>query len=226
MLTKMLTIPTRANPDCCNAFKINRSLSAFLGSVALSAVFSAGLAQAEAVPAGLTPAEIESARGIASTLLNQLGQALKASIANDGPVAAVGVCKDVAPSIAANLSSQNGVQVKRVGTRVRNPNAGVPNSWQKEALSEFDSRLAQGEKPADLEYWRVVDGAQGKRELRFAKAIVTQQLCVTCHGKAEDIPAPLLEKIRAEYPQDEAIGYRVGQLRGAVVLTRTLGSDR
>jgi Protein of unknown function (DUF3365) len=222
----MLTIPTRANPDGCNAFKMNRSLSAFLGSVALSAVFGTGLAQAEAVPAGLTPAEVESTRGIASTLLNQLGQALKTSIANDGPVAAVGVCKDVAPSIATNLSSQNGVQVKRVGTRVRNPNAGVPNSWQKEALSEFDSRLAQGEKPADLEYWRVVDGAQGKRELRFAKAIVTQQLCVTCHGKAEDIPAPLLEKIRAEYPQDEAIGYRVGQLRGAVVVTRTLGSDR
>ncbi len=222
----MLTMPTRANPDGCNAPKINRSLSALLGSVALCAVLSAGLAQAEAVPAGLTPAEVESARGIASTLLNQLGQALKTSIANDGPVAAVGVCKDVAPSIATNLSSQNGVQVKRVGTRVRNPNTGVPNSWQKEALSEFDSRLAQGEKPADLEYWRVVDGAQGKRELRFAKAIVTQQLCVTCHGKAEDIPAPLLEKIRAEYPQDEAIGYRVGQLRGAVVLTRSLGSDR
>ena len=222
----MLTMPTRANPNASDAPKINRSLSALIGSVALSAVLSAGLAQADTVPAGLTAAEVESARGIASALVNQLGQALKTSITNDGPVAAVGVCKDVAPSIAASLSNQHGAQVKRVGTRVRNPNAGVPNSWQKEALSEFDSRLAQGEKPADIEYWRVVDGAQGKRELRFAKAIVTQQLCVTCHGKPEDIPAPLLEKIRAEYPQDEAIGYRVGQLRGAVVVTRTLGLDR
>lgn len=222
----MMTMPTQVARNTRNAYKINRSLSALLSSALLIAVFSAGLVQAQTVPAGLTPAEVESARGVASALLNQLGQALKTSITNDGPVAAVGVCKDVAPSIAANLSSQQGVQVKRVGTRVRNPNAGVPNGWQKEALSEFDARLAQGEKPADLEYWRVVDGAQGKRELRFAKAIVTQQLCVTCHGKAEDIPAPLLEKIRAEYPQDEAIGYRVGQLRGAVVVTRTLGSDR
>jgi Protein of unknown function (DUF3365) len=222
----MMTMPTQVARNTRNAYKINRSLSALLSSALLIAVFSAGLVQAQTVPAGLTPAEVESARGVASALLNQLGQALKTSITNDGSVAAVGVCKDVAPSIAANLSSQQGVQVKRVGTRVRNPNAGVPNGWQKEALSEFDARLAQGEKPADLEYWRVVDGTQGKRELRFAKAIVTQQLCITCHGKPEDIPAPLLEKIRAEYPQDEAIGYRVGQLRGAVVVTRALGSDR
>jgi hypothetical protein len=222
----MMTMPTQAVPNTIDAYKVNRSLSTLLNRVLLIAVFSAGLVQAQTVPAGLTPAEVESTRGVASALLNQLGQALKTSITNDGPVAAVGVCKDVAPSIAASLSSQQGVQVKRVGTRVRNPNAGVPNGWQKEALSEFESRLAQGEKPADLEYWRVVGGAQGKRELRFAKAIVTQQLCITCHGKPEDIPAPLLEKIRAEYPQDDAIGYRVGQLRGAVVVTRALGSDR
>jgi Uma2 family endonuclease len=109
---------------------------------------------------------------------------------------------------------------------VRNPATGVANAWQKEALTEFDTRLAKGEKPADLEYWRVVDNANGKRELRFAKAIVTQQLCITCHGNTEDIPAPLLEKIRAEYPQDNAIGYRVGQLRGAVVVTRPLRADQ
>jgi hypothetical protein len=222
----MMTMPTQAVPNTIDAYKVNLSLSTLLNRVLLIALFSAGLVQAQTVPAGLTPAEVESTRGVASALLNQLGQALKTSITNDGPVAAVGVCKDVAPSIAASLSSQQGVKVKRVGTRVRNPNAGVPNGWQKEALSEFESRLVQGEKPADLEYWRVVDGAQGKRELRFAKAIVTQQLCITCHGKPEDIPAPLLEKIRAEYPQDDAIGYRVGQLRGAVVVTRALGSDR
>lgn len=221
----MLTMPTLTNPSSRYKGKINRSLSALLGSFALTAVFGTGLVQAETVPAGLTAADVESARGIAGTLVNQLGQALKTSITNDGPVAAVGVCKNVAPSIAAHLSSQHGATVKRVGTRVRNPNAGVPNSWQTEALGEFEARLAQGEKPADLEYWRVVDGAQGKRELRFAKPIVTQQLCLTCHGNPEDIPAPLLEKIRAEYPQDQAIGYRVGQLRGAVVVTRTIGSN-
>ncbi len=195
-------------------------------SVALSAVI-AGLAASPAMAdmSDLPPGSVESARSIASELTTQLGQKLKSTMASDGPAAAVSVCKETAPSIAKSLSAQHGAQVSRVGTRVRNATMGVPNAWQKEALADFDARLAKGEKPADLEYWKIVDTGNGKQELRYAKAIVTQQLCVTCHGKAEDIPAPLMEKIRAEYPHDQATGYSVGQLRGAVVVTRPLNKD-
>ena len=197
-------------------------------SVALSAVivgFAAAPAVADTPAADLPPAALESTRAIANELVTQLGQKLKGAIASDGPVAAVGVCKEVAPAIAKNLSVRHGAQVGRVGTHVRNASMGVPNAWQKDALADFDARLAKGEKPADLEYWKVVDTGNGNQELRYAKAIVTQQLCVTCHGKAEDIPAPLMEKIRAEYPHDQATGYSVGQLRGAVVVTRPLNAD-
>ncbi len=165
---------------------------------------------------------LQSTRGLAAELVNQLGQKLKAALSTDGPLAAVSVCKEVAPSIARNLSAQHDAQVTRVGTRVRNPKMGVPNGWQKEALAEFDTRLEKGDKPADLEYWKVVERSDGKRELHYAKAIVTQPLCLTCHGKPEDIPTPLLEKIRAEYPEDQATGYSVGKLRGAVVVTRPM----
>ena len=170
-------------------------------------------------------AAIESSRAIANDLVTQLGQKLKGTIASDGPAAAVSVCKEAAPGIAKNLSVRHGAQVSRVGTRARNASMGVPNAWQKEALADFDARLAKGEKPADLEYWKVIDTGNGNQELRYAKAIVTQQLCVTCHGKAEDIPAPLMEKIRAEYPRDQATGYSVGQLRGAVIVTRPMNED-
>jgi hypothetical protein len=36
------------------------------------------------------------------------------------------------------------------------------------------------------------------------------------------MPASLAEKIRIEYPHDQATGYSAGQLRGAVVVTRPL----
>jgi hypothetical protein len=172
--------------------------------------------------ATIDPTVAQATRGIAADLVNQLGQRLKAALSADGPVAAVSVCKEAAPSIARGLSAQHGAQITRVGTRVRNPNMGVPNGWQKEALAEFETRLEKGDKPGDLEYWKVVERSDGQRELRYAKAIVTQQLCVTCHGKPEDIPAPLMEKIRAEYPADQATGYSVGKLRGAVVVTRPM----
>ena len=209
-------------------FRLNFMRAFSILSAALS-VAAAGLmaapARADVAPADLPQGALESLRDIANQLTGQLGQKLKGTIASDGPIAAVSVCKEAAPGIAKNLSVRHGAQVSRVGTRARNASMGVPNAWQKEALADFDARLAKGEKPADLEYWKVVDTGNGSQELRYAKAIVTQQLCVTCHGKAEDIPAPLMEKIRAEYPRDQATGYSVGQLRGAVIVTRPLNED-
>ena len=175
-----------------------------------------------AAPASLDPALVQSTRDIAGQLMNQLGQKLKAAMTSDGPLAAVSVCKEAAPSIAKSLSAQHGVQMTRVGTRVRNSKMGVPNTWQKDALTKFEERLSQGEKPTDIEYWQVVDTGNGKRELHYAKAIVVQPQCLACHGQPQDIAAPLAEKIKQEYPNDEAVGYIVGKLRGAVVVTKPL----
>jgi hypothetical protein len=182
-----------------------------------------GMAVAQSTPPSTIDASlVQSTRGIAGELLGQLGQKLKAAMSTDGPVAAVSVCKESAPAIARQLSIANDAKVTRVGTRVRNQNMGVPNAWQKEALTQFEARLSQGEKAADVEYWQVADNGPGKSELRYAKAIAIQPQCLSCHGSAQDIAAPLAEKLRIEYPNDQATGYSVGQLRGAVVVTRPL----
>jgi hypothetical protein len=192
----------------------------FLG---LLLVTVTGIAGAQSAPPSTIDASlVQSTRGIAGELLGQLGQKLKAAMSTDGPVAAVGVCKESAPAIARQLSIANDAKVTRVGTRVRNQNMGVPNAWQKEALTQFEARLSQGEKAADVEYWQVADNGNGKSELRYAKAIAIQPQCLSCHGSAQDIAAPLAEKLRIEYPNDQATGYSVGQLRGAVVVTRPL----
>ena len=182
-----------------------------------------GIAGAQSAPPSTIDASlVQSTRGIAGELLGQLGQKLKAAMSTDGPVAAVSVCKESAPAIARQLSIANDAKVTRVGTRVRNQNMGVPNAWQKEALTQFEARLSQGEKAADIEFWQVADNGHGKSELRYAKAIAIQPQCLSCHGSAQDIAAPLTEKLRIEYPNDQATGYSVGQLRGAVVVTRPL----
>ncbi len=182
-----------------------------------------GLAVAQSTPpATIDAAMVQSTRGIAGELLGQLGQKLKAAMSTEGPVAAVSVCKEAAPAIAHQLSNANDAKVTRVGTRVRNQKMGIPNAWQKEALTQFETRLSQGEKATDIEYWQVADNGHGKNELRYAKAIAVQTQCLSCHGPAQDIAAPLAEKLRIEYPNDQATGYSVGQLRGAVVVTRPL----
>lgn len=193
-------------------------------SISLLLLASAGSLRAEtsSAPASIDPAVAQATRGIAGQLLNQLGQKLKSAMSSEGPMAAVSVCKEAAPAIAKGLSAEHGVQITRVGTRVRNSKMGVPNTWQKEALNQFEDRLAKGEPPADLEYWQVIETGNGKRELHYAKAIMVQPMCVSCHGQTQDISTPLAEKIRLEYPDDQATGYSVGKLRGAVVITKPM----
>jgi hypothetical protein len=173
-------------------------------------------------PTSIDSALEQSTRAMVNELLTQLGQRLKSTLASDGAEAAIGVCKEDSPAIAKRLSAEHGVSMTRVGTRVRNPAMGTPNKWQEEALTQFESRLAAGENPATIDYWKIVDGASGRRELHYAKAIVTQPMCLNCHGAVSEIPASLAEKIRLEYPKDQATGYSVGKLRGAVVVTRPL----
>lgn len=203
--------------------KTTTALPAALIAIALSlAVVSQVDADTGGATSTIDRAVTTTARSIVGELQSQLGQKLKGALAEAGPIAAVSVCKDSAPAIAKTLSSQHGVQVTRVGTRVRNTQMGTPNTWQQAALAEFEERLAKGEDAATMEYWQTVDTGHGQRELHYAKAITVQPMCLTCHGQAQDIAAPLAEKIRQAYPDDQATGYSVGKLRGAIVLTKPL----
>lgn len=197
-------------------------LFARITTSSLLAIASCSSFAQDTAPQAIEPGLIQSTRAVATQMLTELGQKLKAAVSTDGPLAAVSVCKEVAPSLASTLSAQHGLQITRVGTRVRNSKIGIPNAWQKEALAKFEERLQQGEKPADLEYWQVAKNSSGQSELHYAKAIMVQPQCLACHGTVQDISAPMAEKIKQEYPEDQATGYSVGKLRGAVVITRPL----
>lgn len=167
------------------------------------------------------PEQIEASRAVAKTLVTQLGGKLKAEISANGPASAVGVCKVIAPQIAADLSRQTGWEVGRVGTRTRNAETGTPDAWESKALASFAKRMKQGEQPDTMELAEVVTDASGKH-LRYAKAIAVQSVCLTCHGSAESIPEGVKARLQVEYPMDKATGYSVGELRGAVVVKRPL----
>lgn len=165
---------------------------------------------------------MQETRDIASVMLKELGQTLQSALANGGPENAIGVCKTQAPEIAKNLSLKHQLLVARIGTRARNPVMGEPNEWQTQALKQFESRIAQGDKPQDIEYVEVVKSGPYDLELRYAKPIMLQPMCTTCHGSPEQIPASVKAKLLALYPNDKAIHYKPGELRGAVVVTRIL----
>jgi hypothetical protein len=159
---------------------------------------------------------IAGARALSQQYQAALKKELMSAMGAGGPVAAISVCHLEAPKIADRLAdahSKKGFTLGRTSDRVRSPK-NAPNDWQKRGLAEIERRLAVGESPAKVEVYDEADG-----RFRYLSPIMTGDLCVTCHGAKEAIPAPLLDQIEALYPEDRATGFSVGELRGAFVVT-------
>ncbi len=136
-----------------------------------------------------------------------------------GPVGAIAACRDKAPEIAARLGAETGWQVGRTGPRVRNA-ANAPDAWEAQGLAEFATRQKAGENLIRMEKGEVVTQPDGKRAYRYLKAIPMGEACLKCHGAAID--TLLMAKIRQLYPEDRAVGFAPGELRGAFTITQPL----
>ena len=161
---------------------------------------------------------MEAARAVATAVPPKLLQVLTDAIAQSGAADAVTVCQDAAPKMAKAASEQSGWQIRRVSLRNRNPRA-VPDAWERETLEEFDRRTAAGEAPASLEK-TTVQIVDGKGVQRYMRALPTQNMCLACHGPAERLAPGVAERLKALYPDDRAVGYSPGQIRGAMTLKR------
>ena len=51
--------------------------------------------------------------------------------------------------------------------------------------------------------------------IRQMRPIMTAELCTGCHGEREAFPADLGRVIAKHYPEDAAVGFAAGDLRGA-----------
>ena len=176
-----------------------------------------------ALPLLVQADQTSEASALASQMIQQLGAALKKEIAASGPDGAVTVCRDLAPAIAGELSRKFGGRVTRVSLKIRNPLLGTPDAWEQQVLVEFDRRAAAGEKIESLEYSDSVDEPRG-RYFRYMKAIPVQPLCLSCHGAGGNVSDQVRARLAIEYPHDNATGYELGQVRGAITIKHPIGT--
>ncbi len=161
---------------------------------------------------------IQDARQVAAQVPPKLLATLNAAIDKGGPDGAIAVCRDEAPKLAKAASEQSGWSIRRVSLRHRNPKA-VPDAWERAALEDFDRRAVAGESPATLEKAEVVNEG-GQKLQRYMRALPTQQLCLACHGDAASLSPTVSTRLKELYPEDRAVGYAVGQIRGAMSIKR------
>jgi len=167
-------------------------------------------------------ADVNALKGEAMSVMKSFGgplkMALQAGMKDGGPVNAIGVCNEKAPSIAAAAAAKSGWDVGRTSLKLRNP-GNEADAWELKVLNQFEARKDAGEKPDALAFGEEVE-VDGKKQYRFMKAIGTADVCLHCHGA--DIKPEVSAKLDGLYPGDQARGFSKGDIRGAFTLKKTL----
>lgn len=180
----------------------------------MQALIAVALAVAGAVHAAESdpPPQVERARVAAAELRDELKSALGAALSKGGVTGAIEFCATAATRITAEVAERHGVRMGRTALRRRNP-GNAPEPWQREMLQSFAAEVAAGAQPASRIAWRVERDGAGQRT-RVLLGIGTEAPCLACHGSvlAPDVRAKLAER----YPDDQATGFAVGDLRGAI----------
>lgn len=149
-------------------------------------------------------------RRIAKASFEALSQHLMLALETGGVANAVQFCHVNAGTFTDSLSAKHGVRIRRVALQYRNAQ-NAPNEREKTLFDGFAALKAQGRdlKTADT----VILLAPGR--MLFAKPILLLPQCVACHGKVgETLTEENHRLIRKQYPDDRAIGFSPGDLRG------------
>lgn len=141
----------------------------------------------------------EEALPLITDFQRELQAKLGAALAAGGPTAAIEICAQEAPRMAANAGNDR-LKVRRIGTRTRS-GANVPSAVDSEVLRNLSPEHPTHQTP----------GA-------FYQAIFTAPLCLNCHGERSNLSSEVVSLLARHYPDDQAVGYQAGELRGAFVV--------
>ena len=162
----------------------------------------------------------KTANKVAKELLKTLGGNLKKHLKANGPIDALHFCSQNAYNLTQKVSDKFGkdIDVKRISLKPRNP-ANTPDENEAEVLLKMQQQIKSGEKPHNV----VVETPT--KAIVYKPLVINKKACLICHGDLSKKPK-LAKAIKDIYPADKATGYKMGDLRGAIVVTIKKGEKR
>jgi hypothetical protein len=158
----------------------------------------------------------QQAKQLVAQFAGQLKPQLKQALQSGGPAHAVSICAETAPAIAKNLSVESGWIIRRTSDKSRNPEAQA-DTWEQARIDAFKAAVLADDTQG-LEY-----SEQTTEGFRYAKAQLTEGLCLSCHG--EELTDSTLQALNKFYPEDRAQGYGLGEVRGIFSLTKPFNDE-
>ncbi len=90
-----------------------------------------------------------------------------------------------------------------------------PDPVAVKVLKEYAKKVAQGEKITPRV---IVDHQKGGLVYRYFIPIYTKKSCLSCHGNPYQLAPSYAREIKVLYPEDQAIGFKEGDLQGVISL--------
>jgi len=144
---------------------------------------------------------------IAKISFETISGELKQALENGGIDHALRYCNEKAYPITDSLSLANQVSIRRISNKNRNTR-NKADKVEEFLIKGFSNDL--NEKKELTPRLVLKDDS-----VIYYKAILTQPLCLTCHGQPErDLAFATDSLIRTLYPGDKAFGYQANQVRG------------
>jgi Protein of unknown function (DUF3365) len=144
---------------------------------------------------------------IVALTFDTLRNSLLNAISTKGMDGAITFCNEKAYPLTTTYADS--VVIRRTALRYRNPD-NKPDSLEQIMLDEINANILSGGKPETKIIRR-----SSTEEIHFFKPILLQPMCLNCHGTpGKQIQNTTLARIQQFYPDDRAVDYKEGDLRG------------
>jgi len=151
----------------------------------------------------------ERGQAIAKEAFGILSGNLGRAITENGVNNALHFCSVHAAGLAGGVAQTNHVELKRVSHRARNPENRA--DVEELALLESFGTILKSSASVTPE---VRTNAAG-RLVFYAPITLNNPVCLKCHGEPErEVAVDTMTLIRKLYPEDQATGFKFGELRG------------
>ena len=156
-------------------------------------------------------AVLEQGASMADASFKALSAKLQQAMKEGGPAHAVEFCSLNALSIVDSLSAAKEAHIRRTSDRVRAPHD-MPDAEEARIMQALLAEWDAGGKTPNVPARVVV---QGDSIAYYQPIFISSPACLKCHGTpGESLDAAALAVIDERYPDDQATGYALGDLRG------------
>jgi hypothetical protein len=155
----------------------------------------------------------DKGKEIAQASFNALSEKLTEQMKMGGTAQAIPFCNIEAMPLTQQLSAKYNVAIKRTSNKLRNQK-NKPTERELEIINNYHKLISDNK-----EIMPIVE-VDINNIKHFYTPIIVKANCLVCHGKPDEFVTMKTDSIiKSLYPNDKAVGYNEGDLRGIWSIT-------